>query len=118
MQACMSKKDVLYVQNAKTLDASTVALNDITIQPNDILKITVSSLVPEAAVPYNKVIAGTVQANSLEIMKLEGYVVSNEQTIQYPVLGSITVANKTTNQLAMDMKRVGICPTRPWMFVY
>ncbi len=105
MQACISKKDVLYVQNAKTLDASTVALNDITIQPNDILRITVSSLVPEAAVPYNKVIASTVQANSLEIMKLEGYVVSNEQTIQYPVLGSITVANKTTNQLAMDIKK-------------
>ena len=48
--SCTSKKDVLYLQNAQTLDTSIVSVNNITIQPNDILKITVGSLVPEAAI--------------------------------------------------------------------
>jgi polysaccharide export outer membrane protein len=105
VSACTSKKDVLYLQNAKTLDESAVSISEITIQPNDILKITVGSLVPEAALPYNKVSVGTIQANSVEIMKLEGYVVSPEQTIDFPVLGSISVAGKTTQQLAAQIKK-------------
>jgi len=39
-------------------------------------------------------------------MKLEGYVVSKEQSIQFPVLGSISVKNKTTNQLSNDIKQL------------
>jgi polysaccharide export outer membrane protein len=61
--------------------------------------------VPEAAVPYNKVSSGTIQANSVEIMKLEGYVVSGEQTIEFPVLGTMSVAGKTTRQLAEQIKK-------------
>ncbi len=104
LQACTSKKDVLYLQNAKDVDVSSITISDITIQANDILKITVGSLVPEAAVPYNKVIRGTLQSNSVEIMKLEGYVVSEKQTIDFPVLGSLEVAGKTTAQLAEHIK--------------
>jgi polysaccharide export outer membrane protein len=105
VSACTSKKDVLYLQNSKTLDESAFGVMNITIQPNDILKITVGSLVPEAAVPYNKVSTGTLQANSVEIMKLEGYVVSGEQTIEFPVLGTLKVSGKTTNQLAEHIKK-------------
>ena len=105
LQSCTSKKDVLYLQNAKMLDATSINLSEITIQPNDILKITVGSLVPEAALPYNKVSTGTIQSNSIEIMKLEGYVVSPEQTIDFPVLGSLSVAGKTTQQLADQIKK-------------
>ena len=105
VSACTSKKDVLYLQNSKTLDESAFGVMNITIQPNDILKITVGSLVPEAAVPYNKVSTGTLQANSVEIMKLEGYVVSGEQTIEFPVLGTLKVYGKTTNQLAEHIKK-------------
>ncbi len=54
LQSCTSKKDVLYLQNATAMDASSLTFADIALQPNDILKITVGSLVPEAAIPYNK----------------------------------------------------------------
>jgi len=104
LQSCVSKKAVFYLQDEEALDASKANLKDIIIQPNDILKITVSSLVPEAAVPYNKVSAATIQSNTIEIMKLEGYVVSNEQTIEFPVLGKIPVVNKTTSEHAIDIK--------------
>jgi polysaccharide export outer membrane protein len=104
LQACTSKKDVLYLQNAQTLDTSIVSINNITIQPNDILKITVGSLVPEAAIPYNKITSENFRANSIDIMKLEGYAVSPEQTIEFPVLGFMSVAGKTTRQLAKEIK--------------
>lgn len=104
--SCSSEKDVLYLQNAQTLDASTVTVNNITIQPNDILKITVSSLVPEAAIPYNKISSDNFRANTVDIMKLDGYVVSNQQTIEFPVLGNISVSDKTTTQLALDIKKL------------
>lgn len=104
LQSCVSKKDVLYLQDANTVESSSISFSETTIQANDILKITIGSLVPEAAVPYNKVSAGTVQSNSVDIMKLEGYVVSQAQTIQFPVLGSISVKNKTINQLASHIK--------------
>ncbi|MGB5418847.1 polysaccharide biosynthesis/export family protein [Algibacter sp.] len=104
LQSCVSKKDVLYLQDANTIDASAVSFSETRIQANDILKINIGSLVPEAAVPYNKVSSGMVQATSIDIMKLEGYVVSQEQSIQLPILGVISVANKTTDQLAAHIK--------------
>jgi polysaccharide export outer membrane protein len=102
--SCTSKKDVLYLQNANAVDASSVTFADIALQPNDIINITVSSLVPEAAVPYNRVSGRTVQSNSVEVMKLEGYVVSPEQTIDFPVLGMMSVKGLTAKQLAEQIK--------------
>ncbi len=104
LQSCMSKKDVLYMQDVNTVDSSAISFSETTIQANDILKIVIGSLVPEAAVPYNKISSGTLQANNIDIMKLEGYVVSQEQSIQFPILGTLSVKNKTTNQLSNHIK--------------
>jgi polysaccharide export outer membrane protein len=41
----------------------------------------------------------------LDILKLEGYVVFNEQTIRFPILGVISVAGKTMQQLAAELKK-------------
>lgn len=106
LQSCVSKKDVLYLQDATALDSSSVSYSETSIQAHDILKITIGSLVPEAAVPYNKVSSNSVQSTSIDIMKLDGYAVSQERTILLPVLGSISVANKTTNQLALHIKKL------------
>jgi polysaccharide export outer membrane protein len=43
-------------------------------------------------------------ANNLEVMKLEGYLVSNNKTINFPVLGVISVADKSTADLEIDIK--------------
>ena len=104
--SCATKKDVIYLQNHETYKASTIVPSETTIQANDILKITVGALVPEAALPYNKVSSGTLQSTSIDILKLEGYVVSAEQRIQFPILGPISVKNKTTNQLSAHIKNL------------
>ena len=104
MQSCVSKKDVLYLQDASEIKDSKVLFSETSIQPNDILKITVGSLVPEAAIPYNKVVTGNLQNASLDLMKLQGYVVSNELTIDFPVLGMISVKDKNVKDLGDEIK--------------
>ena len=78
--------------------------NNNTIQIDDILNITVGALMPEAALPYNKISPTMTMANSLDLIKLEGYLVSQDKTINFPVLGTISVAGKTTTALEKDLK--------------
>ena len=105
MQSCASKKEILYLQDIDSNPAMEVASNTNTLQPNDILKIDVGALIPEVALPYNKVSINNIQtANNLEVMKLEGYLVSNNKTINFPVLGELSVAGKSTADLETDIK--------------
>ncbi|MDA9803123.1 polysaccharide biosynthesis/export family protein [Flavobacteriaceae bacterium] len=105
MQSCVSKKEILYLQDIDSNPAMEVVSNTTTLQPNDILKIDVGALIPEAALPYNKISVNNIQgANNLEVMKLEGYLVSATKTIQFPVLGELSVAGKSTADLEVDIK--------------
>jgi polysaccharide biosynthesis/export protein len=67
---------------------------DLTIQPDDILSITVSCYDPQLAVPFNLIDtrqAGSTQSNS----PLVTYLVDSKGFIEYPVLGRISVGKKT-----------------------
>jgi polysaccharide export outer membrane protein len=103
LQSCKTKKDIYYMQDISAYNNTEVNFIHPTIQVNDILKITVGSIVPEAAIPYNRSTSGSVQGNSVELMQLEGYLVSLEQTIFFPILGEISVANKSMTQLEADL---------------
>ena len=81
-----------------------LSYNNNEIQIDDVLKITVGALMPEAAIPYNKNFGEIQQNNSLELMILEGYLVSQDKTINFPVLGKLSVANKTIVDLEKDLK--------------
>lgn len=105
LQSCVSKREILYLQDMDSNPAMEVATNTTTLQPNDILKIEVGALMPEAALPYNKIAPTGMQAtNNLEVMKLDGYLVSQDKTINFPVLGELSVAGKTTADLEVDIK--------------
>lgn len=105
MQSCVSKKEILYLQDIDTNPALEVLSSKTTLQPNDILKIDIGALMPEAALPYNKVSVSNIQtANNIEVMKLDGYLVSNNKTINFPVLGELSVADKSTADLEIDIK--------------
>ena len=102
LQSCKSKKEIFYMQDINAYNNTEVNYTNPTLQPNDILKITVGALVPETAIPYNR-IPPTMLQTTIEQMQLEGYLVSLEQTISFPVLGEISVANKTITQLETDL---------------
>ena len=102
--SCASKKDILYLQDADTHSTGAVNYANATIQPNDILKITVESDVPETALPYNRGSGQGVMAQNIQVMQLDGYLVALDATINFPVLGKISTANKTTAALAELIK--------------
>lgn len=79
------------MQNADLQNEKTIIYQNTTIQPNDILKITVESLMPLAALPYNKNAGQTVQQNNIDLIKLDGYLVSSNYEINFPVLGIISL---------------------------
>jgi len=104
--SCVSKKDMLYLQDVESYNNTDVTYNNHTIQVDDILKISVGALMPEAALPYNNVTGGNMVANNIEVMKLDGYLVSQNNTINFPMLGELSVKDKTTKDLENDIKKL------------
>ena len=105
-QSCVSKKEMLYMQDVASFNNTEVTYNNHNLQVDDILKISVSALMPEAALPYNNVTAGNLVANSIDMMRLDGYLVSQNSTINFPVLGELSVKEKTAQDLENDIKKL------------
>lgn len=99
LNSCVSKKEIFYLQDADDYNNSSLVYGKITIQPNDILNIAVGALIPETAIPYNKISATESNQNNIELMRLNGYLVSKEKTIMFPSLGTISTDAMSTADL-------------------
>ncbi|WP_178990227.1 polysaccharide biosynthesis/export family protein [Winogradskyella schleiferi] len=97
--SCTSKKEILYLQDADQYNKNEIVYSSSIIQPNDVLRINVSALIPESAIPYNKS-SNNTSGNSLELMQLEGYLVSEKSTINFPILGVLSVAGMTVQDFS------------------
>ena len=104
--SCVSKKELLYLQDIQALNNSKVLSSKNTLQENDILKIDVTSLEIDASIPYNKNSLVNNFGNSLQLLQLNGYLVSTNKTINFPVLGEISVAEKTSQDLEKYLKNL------------
>lgn len=94
------------MQDATSVADSFVNYSSSFIQPNDILKITVESSIPEAAIPYNKLSNQGPIVQDIQILQLDGYLVSKEVTISFPILGEINVSNKTPEDLSKHIEKL------------
>jgi polysaccharide biosynthesis/export protein len=103
--SCVSKKNLLYLQDLQSYNNSEVISSQNILQENDILKIDVTSLEMNASIPYNK---SSVPNNfaSLQLLQLNGYIVSKKKTINFPILGEISVSGKTTEDLEQYLKEL------------
>lgn len=97
--SCASKKEILYFQDADDYIPQEIYYEPVKIQPNDILNITVGALVQETAAPYNNRVSSAAGTTSIELLKLQGYLVGDDGTITFPVLGNLGVEGKTTKEL-------------------
>jgi polysaccharide export outer membrane protein len=102
----VSKKELLYLQDIKSVNITKVFSSQKFFQENDILKIDVTSLEPKSSLPYNKLTTSGLNGNSLELMQLNGYLVSKNKTINFPVLGEISVSGKTAQILENDLEKL------------
>ena len=65
MTSCSAPKNVAYLWNSNDVDLSqSQYLYDAKIMPKDILTITVNTVNPEAAAPFNLLIRNTLNPNS------------------------------------------------------
>ena len=105
LASCNNYKDVAYFQNSGSLPAelSTAEPYNVRLMPKDLITITVNTTDPEAAAPFNL----TVQSREASMLgglhttaqaTLQQYLISNEGTIDFPVLGTLHVGGLTIDQ--------------------
>jgi polysaccharide export outer membrane protein len=115
MASCTSYKSVPYLQNPEAVNnyQETLPMYDAKIMPKDLLTITVNTSDPEASAPYNLVVQTSINASRSTSLTtqptLQQYLVSNEGTIDFPVLGRLNVLGLTKGQ-AEDMIREKLAP--------
>ena len=102
MNSCQTSKQVPYMQNIDTISlAQSRMLFDAKIMPKDQLRITVHCSDPAAAAPFNLTISRTVGADgglTSGSGSLQTYLVENDGTINFPVLGRIHVEGLTKGE--------------------
>jgi polysaccharide export outer membrane protein len=96
LASCATKKDVLYFQDYANFGSPEIMYQQSTIQPNDILDIKISTIVPEAALAYNKPLNPMGGMQSLDLLQLQGYLVNLEGMVNLPVLGAVKLSGLTT----------------------
>jgi len=102
LSSCGSVKNVAYLQNSDYIDFNhSEYLYDARIMPKDVLTITVNTVNPEAAEPYNLIVRSTLRTGSsigTSGGSLQTYLVGNDGTIEFPVLGTLQVGGLTKAQ--------------------
>ena len=101
VSSCRAPKNVAYLQNSDYVDLSSEYLYDAKIMPKDILTITVSTVNPEAAAPFNLTVstALSIQTRSTYSQPaLQTYLVDNAGMIDFPVLGRLAVGGLTKSE--------------------
>ncbi len=112
MASCTSYKKVPYLQNSSEIDTTIVSeLPDMRIQPKDMLTITVSSEMPEAAIPFNLTVPTPMSAGNnggkgslTSQPALQTYLVDNEGYIEFPTLGRLKVYGMTKGEVEEMIK--------------
>ncbi|MBO5629141.1 MAG: polysaccharide biosynthesis/export family protein, partial [Aeriscardovia sp.] len=98
-----SVKNFAYFQGAKDVDLNkTTAFYDARIMPKDQLNIHVYTISPEASAPFNmgsvSVTSSNTGGSSASSGGSQNYLVSNDGTINFPVLGRIKVVGLTKDE--------------------
>lgn len=105
--SCSHKKQIVILNDVKnqTLKKLDVYKEDYIVL-GDILKIDVTTTISEVSLPYNNVSNNLMQANNLDILLVNGYLVDKDSTINFPVLGQINVVGLTATNLSEKLKNL------------
>ena len=95
--ACTSKRNITYLNGVDKYTNTDISKQKIpyTIQKDDVLRIEIRSMIPEAAIVYNRIPFQINTTLNVDLLQLEGYPVSSAYTINFPVLGTLDVKGTT-----------------------
>ena len=93
ISACTSKRNITYLNGVDefTINDLSKQKKPYKIQPDDVLRIEIRSTIPEAVIVYNRISQKITPDNNINLLQLEGYLVSSDYTINFPVLGMLKV---------------------------
>lgn len=113
LSSCVSKKKIIYLQGQQNQSSNQVNYEPI-IQNDDLLSITISSVEPELAAPFNIDQLQSSGSASGSNMNKTTYLVDSAGEIDFPVLGKIKVVGLTKTLLKQQIKeRLALYLTDP-----
>ena len=97
LSACSSKRNITYLNGVNEYANTDISKQKTPyiIQADDVLRIEIHSMVPEASIVYNRIPQNTNTSINLNLLQLEGYLVSSDYSINFPVLGTLDVKGST-----------------------
>lgn len=113
LAACGTSREYAYISDAERDSAQAIISTFAsTIHPGDQLYIYVASQTPESVIPFNeetnKATAGMTGVSQttrpIGANVVDGYLVSQNGTIAFPVLGTLPAAGMTRDSLAHDIE--------------
>ena len=113
LTSCTPQKEMVYFPGmAETEDIIQTIPDSLknfqsTIEPDDMLAITVSALDPNAVAIFNLPTSNFLAAGTTQMITtptLQTYTVDNEGYIDYPVLGKVKAAGMTREELTVKLK--------------
>lgn len=104
--SCASKKEIILFSDINEGTENSLTYSLPKIQVNDILDVKINAINPETALPYNLASATATVATTIELLKLQGYLVSAEGKISMPILGKIVTTGKTTSELEKSITEI------------
>lgn len=102
--SCVSKKNILYLQNANSVVATEIY--EPYLQPNDVISIIISSENPEIAAPYNLIDVSLSSDESLGNQNLQTYIIDKNGRIEFPIIGSIKIGGLPKSEAIEKIKTI------------
>lgn len=97
--ACVSPKEVVYLQDLPPAASARLGSYHTVIQKDDLLSISVSCRQPELTAPFT---AAEMGSNNNTPTR-QGYLVNAQGNVVLPVIGSISAVGKTCSSLGRDI---------------
>ncbi|MEK6153526.1 polysaccharide biosynthesis/export family protein [Flavobacteriaceae bacterium 3-367] len=105
--SCASRQDVVYFQDTQSFET---LISDNTFTPkfkvDDLISVHVSTLDPEASVPFNLLVgvSGDSGANAGIVAEQVSYLVDKDGEIDFPVLGKVKVEGLSQEELRVLLR--------------
>jgi len=104
LTSCATRKEIVYFQDIDALNMQQINQTfEPIIEPNDILHISISSISEEVIKPFLKTPSLTANVGNTN-PGLQGYLVSKDGLIRFPVIGDVQVAGDTREQVIEKLK--------------